>query len=176
MQQPASIEDLPFSYTDLIALLDDLGVSYEITEHEPVFTVAEGLEIERDIQGVHCRNLFLRDKKKAMFLVTLPNEREVDLKKLADLLRCARLSLGSSERLWEHLGIRPGSVNPFCVVNDPNQNVQLILDEDMMSADLVNYHPMDNSKTITLSPTGLLRVIAESGHKPKIIDLRVVAP
>ncbi|MDH5722481.1 MAG: prolyl-tRNA synthetase associated domain-containing protein [Alphaproteobacteria bacterium] len=169
-------KSLPVTPEKLFFHLEKMGISYELHHHEPLFTVEDGLEVEKGISGTHCRNLFLRDKKKAMFLVVLANETKVDLKNLADLLGSGRLSFGSAERLWEHLGIRPGSVNPFCIMNDKAGAVRIILDRDMMASDRVNYHPMDNAMTMGLSPDDLIRFINETGHKPEVLDLKPAAP
>lgn len=167
---------LPVTSEMLFSHLEKIGVFYALHHHAPFFTVQDGLEVEKDIPGIHCRNLFLRDKKKAMFLVVLANETKVDLKKLSVLLGCGRLSFGSAERLWEHLGIRQGSVNPFCIINDKAGMVRIILDQDMMAGKRVNYHPMDNAMTIGLSPDDLVKFISDTGHEPEILDLAPAAP
>lgn len=169
-------ESLPTTPAQLFTLLETLGIEYSLHRHEPVFTVEESSALDLDIPGVHCRNLFLRDKKKAMFLVVAANETEIDLKKLQPLLNCGRLSFGSAERLWTHLGIRPGSVSPFTALNDPDHTVQVVLDAAMMQAALVNYHPLDNSMTISLAPADLMRFFAHTGHKPLMLDLTQAAP
>tara|TARA_B100001989_G_scaffold252866_1_gene236655 strand:+ start:860 stop:1381 length:522 start_codon:yes stop_codon:yes gene_type:complete len=167
---------LPVTPEILFEHLENLDIAFELHHHEPFFTVEDGLEAEKDIPGTHCRNLFLRDKKKVMFLVVLANETKVDLKKLADVLDCGRLSFGSADRLWENLGIRQGSVNPFCIMNDKCGAVRIILDKDMMAASRVNYHPMDNAMTLGLSPDDLIKFIQETGHQPEILDLSAAAP
>ena len=167
---------LPVTSEILFSHLEESGIIYDLYHHEPFFTVEDGLEVEKNIPGTHCRNLFLRDKKKAMFLVVLSNETKVDLKKLADLLGSGRLSFGSAVRLWEHLGIRQGSVNPFCIMNDKAKSVRIILDQDMMASTRVNYHPMDNAMTIGLSPADLIKFIKETGHEAEILDLKPAAP
>lgn len=167
---------LPTSPEQLLERLTALGIDYTLHEHAPVYTVAESEKIDAQISGVHCRNLFLRDKKKQMFLVVAPNETPVDLKKLPDLLDCGRLSFGSAARLWQYLGVRPGSVCPYAVINDKEQAVQICLDKAMMEADIVNYHPLENDKTISIKPDDLLLFIKDCGHEPRIIDLALVAP
>lgn len=164
------------SADDLYRVLDRLAIAYEIHEHEPTFTVAESDHLKTHIPGIHCRNLFLRDKKKAMFLVVAANDTAVDLKKLQNLIDSARLSFGSPDRLWEFLGVKPGSVCPFAVINDTQCQIQVILDQDMMTGGLVNYHPMDNAKTISLTPADLLKFFAHTGHEAKIMDLKPAAP
>lgn len=120
--------------------------------------------------------IFLRDKKKNNFLIVAANETELDLKKLSDVLGAARFSFGSSERLREHLGIRPGSVNPFTVINDPDHQVALFLDAYMMEARLINVHPMDNAKTVGIAPEDLIKFLDHIGHPYSIIDLSSARP
>ncbi len=163
---------LPTSPQALLQILRDLGIDFKFYEHEAVFTVAESSHIDATIPGTHCRNLFLRDKKKKMFLVVLANETQVNLKQLETTLECGRLSFGSADRLWKHLGVKPGSVCPFAAMNDTDHSVEIILDADMMSADLVNYHPLLNTMTVGLTPKDLLRFFAHTGHIPKIKDLK----
>lgn len=171
---------IPLRPEDLLARLDNLQISYRLHHHEPVFTVAEGLAMERDMPGIHCRNLFLRDKKKAMFLVSAANETKIDLKKLERLIGSDRLSFGSPERLWTHLGVRPGSVCPYAIANDgPGDGagvVSMILDAHMMQGDIVNFHPLINTMTIGVAPDDLVKFIRTTGHEPRIIDLSPAAP
>ena len=155
------------------ALLDRLAaltIAYTLHHHQPVFTVAESHTIERDMPGLHCRNLFLRDKKGKMILVSAANETKIDLKKLEDVVGCGRLSFGSPERLWAHLGVRPGSVCPYAIVNDTNGVVRIILDAYMMQGDLVNFHPLINTMTIAVAPKDLVKFIESTGHVPEIVD------
>lgn len=173
VDQPA---DLPTTPQDLLAMLDVLEISYSLHRHEPMFTVADGEEIEKDIPGTHCRNLFLRDKKKNMALIVAANETALDMKKLAPLIDMGRLSFGSKDRLWQYLGIRQGSVCPFCIVNDTDKDVMLVLDAYMMDQDIVNYHPLDNAMTIGLKPADLIRFIEAQSHPYKIVDLSRAKP
>jgi Ala-tRNA(Pro) deacylase len=164
-------EPLPTTPEQLFAVLAELRISYKLHHHDPIFTVAEGEPLKAAIPGVHCRNLFLADKKKVMYLVIAANETPVDLKALEGRLGSGRLSFGSAERLWTYLGIRPGSVCPFTLLNDPAHHVIPVLDAAMMEAQTVCYHPLDNSMTVGLRPADLLRFIAHTGHVPRILDL-----
>ncbi len=164
-------EHLPTSPQELMDVLGDIGVEFTLYEHEPVFTVEESQKIDKGIDGTACRNLFLRDKKKRMFLVVVPHETPVDLKALEGKLECGRLSFGSADRLWQYLGVRPGSVCPFSVINDKANEIQVVLDADMMQSDLVCYHPLLNSMTISLTPADLLKFFEHTGHSPITIDL-----
>ena len=162
-------EALPTTPDDLFKLVQRLGIAYSLHHHPPIFTVADGEHLKAAIPGVHCRNLFLRDKKENHFLVVAGNDTKVDLKTLEGLLGCARLSFGSPERLWKVLGIRPGSVCPFTLINDPDHVVHVVLDKSMMEAEIVNYHPMDNAMTIGLTPDDLLKFIAHTGHSHRTV-------
>lgn len=162
--------DLPTRPEDLFALFEDLGIDYALHHHDPVFTVEEGAHIKQTIPGTHCRNLFLRDKKKRTFLVVAANETEIDLKALPARIGSSRLSFGRPERLWDMLGIRPGSVCPFCVMNDKGHHVQVVLDDYAMRQNRINVHPLDNSMTVGISPGDLMRFLARTGHEPLTID------
>jgi len=118
-------EDLPTSPDNLLNILKKLNISYDLHHHEAVYTVAESQKVDAHIAGTHCRNLFLRDRKKKNFLVVLPIDVDVDIKKLPDILESHRLSFGSNDRLWQYLGVRSGSVCPFCIINDTDQQVKI---------------------------------------------------
>jgi Ala-tRNA(Pro) deacylase len=168
--------ELPTSPEQLFSVLAEIGVPYKLYEHEPVYTVAESSRIETDIPGLHCRNLFLRDKKKKMFLVVAANETKIDLKKLQNVIDSDRLSFASKDRLWEHLGVMPGSVCPYAVINDKQKAVKVILDKYMMSGDIVNYHPLQNNMTIGVTPNDLIKFFDYTSHKAHIVDLSLAAP
>lgn len=170
-------QDLPPTTPEaLFEVFQDIDIQYENHHHDPIFTVEEGVDLKKKIPGTHCRNLFLRDKKKRMFLVVLANETQVDIKILQKALECGRLSFGSPERLWTHLGIRPGSVCPFCAINDHDHQVQIVLDAEMMRRDIVNYHPLDNAMTVSLTPADLLKFFNHTGHSLIYVEPEDIAP
>lgn len=171
-----NIAPLPTSPEDLLACFKEQGIAYVYHEHEPVFTVAESEYLKQHIPGLHCRNLFLRDKKKKNYLVVAANETMIDLKKLPALIGSDRLSFGSADRLWQYLGVRPGSVCPFAIMNDKDGEVKIILDKSMMDAETVCYHPMENHLTVGVSPADLIKFIENSDHIPHICDLSEAAP
>lgn len=168
--------DLPTAPARLLARLDEWEIAYKLYRHRAVFTVAESEEVDAQIPGTHCRNLFLRDKKKNNFLVVLQNATVVDIKKLPPLIGSDRLSFGSAERLWDFLGVRPGSVCPYAIINDTSQAVTICLDKSMMETDIVNFHPLLNTMTIGVAPVDLLRFIEKSGHRAHIVDFAAAAP
>ena len=161
---------------DLINLLNKLGISYTLHHHPPFFTVAEGLEFEKNIPGGHCRNLFVRDKRERMFLISALNETAIDLKKIAPMIGADRLSFGSPERLMRHLGVTPGSVCPFAAINDQDHQVNIVLDAGLMDHATVNFHPLLNTMTVGLAPRDLIKFFDHTGHKPHILDMRACAP
>lgn len=157
---------LPTTKEQLFEVLSELSIEYTLYQHRPVYTVAEGHDLQKSIPGLHCRNLFLRDHKKKMFLVVAANETEIDLKALKEQIGSGRLSFASPERLWEFLGIQPGSVCPFCLINDKDRRVTVVLDSKMMDAECVNYHPLDNAMTVGVHPSALLKFLKYTGHEP----------
>lgn len=160
---------------ELFACLDRLGIAYSVRHHPPVFTVEEAKHLRGEIEGAHCKSLFLRDKKGTMWLLVCLEWRRIDLKALQAMIGArGRLSFGSAERLSEYLGVIPGAVTPFAAINDraaEGPNVQIVLDAEMMDAPSVNYHPLVNNQTVNLLPDGLRAFLADFGHTPLEIDL-----
>jgi Ala-tRNA(Pro) deacylase len=180
MTQPAEniaqTADLPTSPESLMEGLKALNIDFTLHHHEAVYTVAESEKVDAKIPGTHCRNLFLRDKKKKNFLVVLQNATEVEMKKLPDVIGSGRLSFGSDDRLWQYLGVRPGSVCPFSIINDTDHQVKIILDKSMMETDIVNYHPLLNTMTVGLKPDDLMKFIESTGHEAHIVDMSPAKP
>lgn len=180
MNQPVeNIEDLPelpTSPESLMAQFEEMGIEYELHHHEAVYTVVESEKVDAQIAGTHCRNLFLRDKKKKNYLVVLQNATDVDMKLLPAVIGSDRLSFGSADRLWQYLGVRPGSVCPFSIMNDTDHQVKILLDKSMMETDIVNYHPLLNTMTVSLKPVDLIKFIESTGHEVHIVDLSLAKP
>lgn len=169
-------ENMPTSPQALMDHLTSLGIAFTLYEHEAVFTVEQANKIDAMIPGTHTRNLFLKDKKGAMFLVTLRHDTRVDLNKLNVLLGAGRFSFGSPERLWQYLGVRPGSVTPFSIINDKNHDVVTVLEKGMMEQEIVNYHPLLNTMTVSLTPAGLMEFLKSIQVEPRILDLSSACP
>ena len=162
---------MPATMDDLLRRLDDLGIKATTQRHAAVFTVEEAKAERGDLPGGHCKCLFLKDKKGALWLVVALEDRKIDLKALRRRIGAAALSFGRPDRLLEALGITPGSVTPFALINDGARLVNVVLDREMMELDLVNYHPLTNQATTTLSPGDLLVFIEACGHQPQIVAL-----
>ncbi|MBI4184325.1 MAG: prolyl-tRNA synthetase associated domain-containing protein [Proteobacteria bacterium] len=161
---------------ELFARLESLGIRTRTLTHEPFFTVHDGQELRSRMPGAHCKSLFLKDKKGALWLVVTLAERRLEMTDLARRIGAARLSFGKPELLAEALGVTPGSVTPFAVINDPGRRVSVILDKAMMEGfDIVNYHPLTNRATTAIAPADLLAFIDSCGHRPRIVDLGPLA-
>ncbi|KIL99142.1 hypothetical protein CCC_03360 [Paramagnetospirillum magnetotacticum MS-1] len=154
----------PATPDDLFALFDRLDIRAVTHHHDAAFTVEEGHRVWGSIPGTHCKNLFLKDGKGRLWLVVAPAERRIDLKSLPEKIGSARLSFGSAALLTEVLGIEPGSVTPFALVNDREYRVSVVLDAEMMAQELINYHPLRNTMTTTLTPAELVRFLEHTGH------------
>ncbi|TGY89202.1 prolyl-tRNA synthetase associated domain-containing protein [Marinicauda algicola] len=161
----------PVDRAGLLAFLDALGIAHTTVDHPPVFTVAESEQIKAELPGGHTKNLFLKDKKDNLVLVSALHSTEVDLKTLHRPLGCGRFSFGKAELLEEALGVTPGSVTAFALVNDPDRRVRFVLDAALMAHDIVNFHPMRNDATTAISRAGLVRFLRALGREPEIMDL-----
>ncbi len=156
--------------TQLYAMLDTLGIKHQTIEHPPVFTVEEGRDLHSKIPGLSCKNLFLKDKKDKLWLVVMPGLKRAHLAALERALGCTRLSFGKPELLQEVLDITPGSVTPFALVHDKDRRVTVVLDNDMMKAGLVNFHPLRNTASTALLAEDLLKFIKSLSYSPVMAD------
>lgn len=154
----------------LFERLAALGIAHATVEHAPVFTVEEAKAHRGVLPGHHIKNLFLRNKKGAMWLVVALEDRTIDLKHLGEVLGAGRLSFGSPERLMRHLGVLPGSVTPLSLINDTTHEVTLVLDSGLRDGGPVNAHPLTNTMTTAMSLDDLLRFFAATGHAPRWLD------
>jgi Ala-tRNA(Pro) deacylase len=156
---------------DLFRRLEELGIRTQTVTHAPVFTVEESKALRGHIEGCHTKNLFLRNKKGAMWLVVCLENRRVDLKELAARLGAGRLSFGSADRLMKYLGVIPGGVTPFAIMNDKGKQVRVALDREMLEIEPLNFHPLDNGMTTSIGATDLIRFLEAEEHVPELLDL-----
>jgi Ala-tRNA(Pro) deacylase len=160
---------MPATPDDLFAFLDRLGIAHPTISHPPVFTVAEAKRLRGAIAGGHTKNLFLKDKRDTVFLVTALEHAAIDLKILHHRLGAARFSFGSADLLRELLGVEPGAVTPFGVINDTGARVTAVLDAAMMEHATLNYHPLVNTMTTSIKRDDLLTFLRATGHEPRIM-------
>ena len=154
----------------LLARFDEMGIGHRTVEHRAVFTVEQAKAHRGPLPGHHIKNLFLCNKKQAMWLVVALEDRAIDLKWLGNALDAGRLSFGSPQRLRRALGVDPGSVTPFAVINDGAHQVSLVLDSALQSGGPINAHPLTNTMTSAIEREDLLRFFAATGHTPRWLD------
>lgn len=153
---------------DLLALLDENGISHELRWHEPVFTMAESARLNLELQGVRCKNLFLQNRKKTRFMLLVTTcDKSVDLVGLGEELGVGRLSFCSDETLWSRLGVQSGGLTIFALLNDAENKVELIIDEALASEQQFLFHPLVNSATISIGRKGVVEFLRLVGRVPQ---------
>jgi Ala-tRNA(Pro) deacylase len=163
---------MPALPSDLFALLDRLGIAHATVTHPALFTVEQSRALRGTISGGHTKNLFLKDRKDALFLVTALEDASIELRSLHRLLDASgRLSFGSAELLRAALGVEPGAVTPFAAMNDQNLRVSVVLDRALMRFETLNCHPLVNTMTTSIARADLLRFLEATGHPPRIVPL-----
>lgn len=154
----------------LLAYLDEIGAGPRTTDHPAVFRVDEGEAIKEAIPGAHTKNLFLKDAKGQLWLISAEGHAQIDLKRLHQVIGSARLSFGDAELMAETLGVTPGSVTAFGLINDTGRRVRFVLDRTLAEADLVNFHPLTNTATTTISRQGFAAFLSSLGIRPLVVD------
>jgi Ala-tRNA(Pro) deacylase len=162
---------MPATRDDLMARFAELGIATETREHAPVFTVEEARALRGQIPGGHCKNLFLKDEKGAVWLIVCLEDARIDLKQAPARIGSKRLTFGKPDLLMELLGVEPGSVTPFGLINDKAARINVILDQRMMENDRLNYHPLRNDATTTIAARDLLAFIRSCGHEPRVVPV-----
>lgn len=160
---------------ELFEAFEEMGIKYTLYLHAPFFTVEESRAAREDWPGGHCKCLFLKDKKANMVLAVVQEDLKVDLKALAGRLNLGRFSFCNPERMLNILGVTPGAVNPFSVMNvkdlEENETFRVVVDASLKSFDVVHFHPMHNEATVGISFDDLIKFIENYGHKPELMDL-----
>ena len=155
---------------DLMAFLDQLGVEHTTIDHPAVFRVGEGDEIKAALPGAHTKNLFLKDGKGQLWLISAEGHTPIDLKRLPAVIGSARLSFGNAALMEETLGVTPGSVTAFGLINDASHRVRFVLDRALAEAEIVNFHPLTNTATTGVSQAGFRKFLAALGVEPLVVD------
>jgi Ala-tRNA(Pro) deacylase len=159
------------STAELFAFFDAHGIAHRTIEHPAVFHVGEGDEFKAELPGGHTKNLFLKDAKGRLWLVSALQHARIDLKALARMIGAAKLSFGPPAMMVETLGVEPGSVTAFGLINDADHRVRFVLDAELASADPVNFHPLVNTATTAVSQVGFRRFLAALAVEPLIVAL-----
>lgn len=156
----------------LFRQFDELGIAYSRVDHPAVFTCEESQAVVPPMPGARTKNLFLRDKRgRRHLLLVAAQDKRVDLKRLGELIDAKGLMLASDERLLKFLGVTPGSVSVFALINDTGHDVELLVDRDVWSDDAILAHPLVNTATLSMPRGELQRFLQECGHAPRVIDL-----
>ncbi len=154
-----------------MATLAAHAIPYRVHEHPAVFTVEESADIKAHLPGEHTKNLFLKDAGGAYWLVTVPADIRVDLKRLPEAIGCKRVSFGNAGDMQRLIGLAPGSVTPLAMINAAPGSVTVVLDAGLAGAELVNVHPLRNTATVGLSGADILRLLRHWGHAPVIAPI-----
>jgi Ala-tRNA(Pro) deacylase len=167
---------MPAAPADLFAFLDRHGIAHSTLAHAPVFRVGEGAEIKAALPGGHSKNLFLKDAKDRLWLISALGETAIDLKALWKVVGAARFSFGSAALMEAVLGVTPGSVTAFGLINDTARQITFVLDAALLASDPVNFHPLTNAATTAVSRAGFLAFLAALGVEPMVVDFSADPP
>ncbi len=159
---------------DLIAFLDAHQISHQTVDHPAVFRVGEGEDIKAGLPGVHTKNLFLKDAKGRLWLISAADRTVIDLKRLPPVIGAARLSFGPEALMVETLGVTPGSVTALGLINDPERRVSFVLDRVLAEAEVVNFHPLTNTATSGLTQAGFQTFLSALGVVPLVVDFQAL--
>ena len=163
---------MPKTEAELFAFLADLGISVSTVRHPPLYTVADSQSLRGEIPGGHTKNLFLKDTKDNFFLVSVGEDAVVDLKQIHTIIGAAsRVSFGRPEMLMELLGVIPGAVTVFGLINDSQRRVKVVLDQDLMAHGVINAHPLTNEATTSIACADLVRFVEATGHDAAILKV-----
>jgi Ala-tRNA(Pro) deacylase len=164
----------PVSPEELFAYLDSLDIRHKTVQHRPAFTVEDLDALVGKVAGAHAKNLLLRDKKGTLYLVVAPKDAVIELKSLHRVLGASgRFSFASADIMRDVLGVEPGSVTPFAVINDKAGQVTVVLDAGMMAQRVLNFHPLVNTATTTVSREGLVKFLESTGHVPRVAAVSI---
>jgi Ala-tRNA(Pro) deacylase len=163
----------PFDRDRLLAWMAERGIDQTTVDHPAVFRVEEGLELKAALPGAHTKNLFLKDRKGRLWLISARQDTVIDLKAAPAAIGSDRLSFANDALMWETLGVRPGSVTALGLINDVERRVGFVLDRRLWEADIVNFHPLTNTATTALSRDAFRRFLDEIACKPRILDFAV---
>ena len=158
----------------LFDIFKNYQIEYDLHEHVPLFTAEDSHKLPYKIKGAHCKNLFLRDKRKNFFLVTVLSSKRVDLKVLSKHFGEGHFSFGNENEMQTYLGVAPGSVTPYGLIHDKHHQVNFLIDKDLMNDNYVNFHPLRNDMTISVTLNNFLAFFDKLGRKPQFVDIPII--
>jgi len=160
----------------LLALIDKKGFDFKLYTHEPLSTVEESVKYRGTIEGAHSKNLFLKNKKNQFYLFSCLETTQVDLKKISKTLNAGNISFANEKYLFDYLGVSPGSVTPFGLLNDKKNCVFFYLDKDFLNEKIVNFHPLTNTSTLSLEISDFIEFLIKNNKKVNIFDFNKYSP
>lgn len=175
MTEPVALFRPSHDRDTLLAWLEEAGIAQNTHDHPAVFRVEEGLDLKANLPGLHTKNLFLKDKKGRLWLISAAQDTVIDLKRAHRVLGSDRLSFGNETLMWETLGVRPGSVTALGLINDLERRVTFVLDQRLWDADIVNFHPLVNTATTALGQDAFRRFLSALDRQPLVIDFAALA-
>jgi len=151
--------------------LRELEISFEVYEHPPLDTIEIALKYWKDIDAMHCKNLFFRNHKgNRHYLVIIKDTTPFNIRSLEQKLKQGKLTFGSEKRLMKYLGVKPGSVSPFGLIHDNDHHVHLFLDQQLQSARKISFHPNDNTASLVLAYPDFIKYLDHLGNTYEFID------
>lgn len=172
---PPPAPDPAFNRDRLLAWMAANGVAQTTHDHPAVFRVDEGLELKAALPGAHTKNLFLKDRKGRLWLISARQDTVIDLKRAPQAMGSDRLSFGNETLLYETLGLTPGSVTALGLINDVERRVTFVLDKALWKADIVNFHPLTNTATTGLAQADFRRFLSLLDREPIVVDFDLLA-
>ncbi len=157
--------------SDLLDILREKNIDFQVHEHKPLYTVEDSEKLRGKIDGSHTKNLFLKNKKNEFFLFTCNERAKIDLKQFSKSIDAKNLSFANENYLEKYLGIKPGSVSPYALLNDKKNNVSFYLDENLEKSEKINFHPLINDTTITMKTSDFINFILENKKRINIFSL-----
>tara|TARA_B100000676_G_C17969919_1_gene782645 strand:+ start:712 stop:1224 length:513 start_codon:yes stop_codon:yes gene_type:complete len=157
--------------SDLLDILREKNIDFQVHEHKPLYTVEDSEKLRGKIDGSHTKNLFLKNKKNEFFLFTCNERAKIDLKQFSKSINAKNLSFANENYLEKYLGIKPGSVSPYALLNDKKNNVSFYLDENLEKSEKINFHPLINDTTITMKTSDFINFILENKKRINIFSL-----
>ena len=156
----------------VLAKLEELGIAYDMYEHPPLPTIEMALEYWKDLPSTHCKNLFFRNHKgNKHYLVVFECHQQMAIHQIEKMLKQGKLSFASEQRMEKYLGLRPGSVSPFGLINDVNKEVKLFIDKNLQQAPLLSFHPNDNTASLVVKNEDFMKFLQDWGGEYEFLDL-----
>ena len=157
-------------YKEFVNILKKQNYNFQLHEHQPLFTVEDSKNLRGKIEGCHSKNLFLKNKKNIFFLISCDENSNINLKKLSKSLNLGNISFAKEEHLLKYLGIKPGSVSPFALINDKENFINFYLEDKLYNCKFVNFHPLLNTATITMRTNLFIKFMIENNKKIHIFS------